>query len=224
MGVMPAFWHWPEGGQLVAFWERFLPLHIGWLALLGGTTSLRIVELREERARERKRIAALAFLPEAFSELCGYCERSVELLGEALERAYGAQNNRTPLTNRPPELPPLYRTVFKDLVEWSVPDVAEYLSQILVKLQVHQSRMASLAHRFRPNVRVMVVLPPEIHAYLMAIGTIRGLINKNFEFARGEGEFDSSQLTGQECLQGLGIDRFRLANYKELEDFVTQRF
>ncbi len=176
-------------------WNRWQSFNVGMLAFTSSLIAFSISKYNSEQQRKREFIASRAFLPEALSELTDYLELCAEVLIEAYPRAKDIDDQcDTPLKSKVPDLPPLYRRVFSDCIRHSEPDVAEYLSNILVLLQVNHSRLSTLCTEFKANTDV-IQSSENIMSYVYCLGELQALINKTFEFARAKKEFDSEKLT-----------------------------
>lgn len=176
---------------LLSVWNHWQGFNVGVLALLTSLMAFKITKYREEEQRKRNFIAARAFLPLVLSQLCDYCDNSATVLVEAYRRIrdQGRANCNEPLHNNVQELDSGYKQVFRDCIRFAEPEFAKYLSNILVRLQVHHSRIIDLKEEFLPHKR-MVNNVTNVKSYIQRLGELRGLLNHIFEFARGEEEFE----------------------------------
>lgn len=76
---------------------------------------------------------------------------------EAWQTVKGNAGDRATLQAPTPNLPENYKEVFRRCIELAEPDVAEYLAYMLMRLQVHQSRMQELANALRTRGGVIIV-------------------------------------------------------------------
>jgi hypothetical protein len=169
-------------------WDRWQSVNVGMLALVSSITALNISRFNAENQRERDFLASKAFLPAALSELVIYFEASASLL----KQGWKAEPGSKPGIELPP-LPEEYKAVFGDCIRHASPDVGDYLSQILVWLQVHDSRMRGYASQGQENGH----FSPQKHNllnYFFRLGELQAMVNKLFDFARNMAKFDSSPL------------------------------
>lgn len=174
-------------------WDRWQALNVGVLAFASSIIAFNISKYRENEQRERRFIAARAFLPHALSELTSYCESSSTLLREAWNVLVNTGESRTPLKSRLPKLPESYKETFSRCISDASPDVADYMASILVKLQVHNSRLENLRRSFGVD-GFTVWNERTIMIYLYGLGELHALISRLFDYARGEKDFDDSRL------------------------------
>jgi hypothetical protein len=176
-------------------WYTWQSFNTGVLALAASIFALNSVRYTEEKKRQRNFIAARAFLPQALSELSSYFESSSRLVIEAWERAKdGGDPCKTPLRAECPKLPAGYQQVFKDCISEAPPEVAEHFAYVLVRLQIHHSRMESLVRDFVEDSNA-VHIPLSLMTYVFALAELQGLVNQLFKFSRGMGSFDNKPLS-----------------------------
>lgn len=179
-------------------WDRWQGLNVGMLAFLSSLVAFNISSYNAFKQREREFQAAKAFLPSALSGLCGYFDESARFLNQAWDAAEG--NNRPRLT--PPALPDDYKQVFSECIKHATPDVGDFLSKILVWLQVHDTRMKEFSRQFADRGYVN----PNRHnliTYFYRLAQLRALVNKIFDFARGMEEFDRNPLKWEDFRNAL---------------------
>ncbi|AOE49709.1 hypothetical protein [Kangiella sediminilitoris] len=190
MGIWPLLASKGSWDYTLGVWHHWQGFNVGVLALLTSLMAFKITRYREDVQRKRDFIAESSLLPHVLSDLCEYLDDSAELLIEAYQkvREYGRANCNEPLEHQVPELDEVYKEVFRDCIRFAEPDVAKYLADIIVRLQVHHSRMVHLSDEFRPDRR-MVNRAENIESYISCLIDIRALVNHIFEFARGEERF-----------------------------------
>jgi len=185
-----------EGGfswdHLHSVWNNWQALNVGILAFLSSIIAFSISRFNANKQRERNFIAARAFLPEALSELAKYFRSSADLLKEAWDRV-DTKSAKSPLTNTVPELPNSYKKVFSRCIQYAEPEVAEFLAYILMRLQIHHSRIEGLGQSFRKN-HTMINMSGNIISYLYRLAELQALIGRIFDFARGLNPFDGRNL------------------------------
>lgn len=202
-------------------WDRWQGLNVGMLAFLSSLLVFNVSRHLAEETRRRNFWAARSFLPEALSELSGYCRSSMAVFVEAYRRAADPQDRcNSPLAIEKPNLPEGYRKVFSDCIAVAEPDVAQRLSYILMRLQVHHARLNSLFNAFTDDNTV--VTKEIIKSYLYRIGEIHALINKTFEFSRGLSELDKSPLVWEDYRNAFHNGDVWVEDYEDLQGFVER--
>lgn len=222
MFVLPAIeanWDWSE---IQRVWDRWQTLNTGMLAFLSSLIAFNISRYNAEQQRKRDFIAERSFLPEAFSELTTYCKSSMAVFVVAWRRAVDpADRCNTALSSDQPELPDQYREVFRASIRTAPPEFAEILSYLLVKIQVHHSRMTALFEEFEDST--CLIRHQSIVSYLYCIAEIQALINKNFQFTRGEeSAIFSSELNWEDYRSALSVNDVEIDEIADLEGFIKR--
>lgn len=204
-------------------WDRWQGLNVGMLAFVSSLIAFNISRYKSEQERKRNFIAARAFLPEAFSELTDYCESSMHVLAEAWVRAdySGGQRRAGPLQATLPTLPSGYREVFRDCIKAAAPEVGDLLAYILMKIQIHHSRLQDIINSFQPGSS-FITTQSNIKSYLYGIAEIQALINKLFDYARGLGDFDNSPLVYENFRNALSCGDIIASDYEDLQGFIER--
>jgi hypothetical protein len=160
--------------QLV--WDKWQTFNAAALAFVASLIALNISRIKDEKQRARDFLASKAFLPDAFSELTDYFRASANTLDHLW--------NSGSSVIAAPASPTAYRDVFKDCIRHATPEVSQYLAKVLVDLQVHQARLA--------GITTDAATPDELSllSYMLALGKLKVAIDKQYEFARGEGPFN----------------------------------
>ncbi|OBU44647.1 hypothetical protein AYY27_15720 [Photobacterium damselae] len=205
-----------------AVWYTWQSLNTGILAFIASIFALNAVRYTEEKRRQRNFIAARAFLPQALSELSTYFEESSKFVNEAWERAKDKSDHcKTPLKEKDcPKLPDGYQQVFKDCISEASPEVAEHLAYILVRLQIHHSRMKSLVKSFSADSHT-IQAPSNLMAQVFALAELQGLVNQLFKFSRGTAPFDNKPLSVDNfysCYDNWGVDIDENDNLKDFTE------
>lgn len=204
MFIIPWFvegWNWV---RIQSVWDRWQTLNVGVLAFISSVIAFNIAKYNSNKQRARQFVAARAFLPHALSELTSYCKLSANLLKEAWERAGNLGAGRAlPLEAALPALPESYEEVFSRCIGEAEPDVGDYLARILVRLQIHHSRLKELGNSFSPDSRSLPI-QGTIKSYLYSLAELQALINKLFGFARGSEPFDGSDLVWEDYRNAYG--------------------
>jgi hypothetical protein len=169
------------------------------LAFVSSITAFNIARYNAEKQRERDFLAAKAFLPAALSELTSYFKNSATVLRLGWDASSENKNNFSV-----PELPREYKAVFGHCIRHAEPVVGDYLSRILVWLQIHDSRMRSFVEERRDKNSLTTLDKYNLISYFYRLGELQVLVNKLFEFARNMGEFDSSPLNWEDFRNAYG--------------------
>ncbi|MEX0740988.1 MAG: hypothetical protein WD071_16770 [Pseudohongiella sp.] len=203
-------------------WHNWQGLNVGMLAFVSSLIAFNIGRYNAERQREREFIAAKVFLPEALSELTEYFKLSAILLSEAYERASEPRNNRRrELAAALPVPPKEYKTIFSRCIEKADPEVGSYLAYILMRLQVHNSRISGIPDSFTVGAQ-MLVAPQNILTYLFRLAELQALVNNLFEFARGMELFVNEYPRWDDFRNAYGNLDLWLDDYDGLQGFTER--
>lgn len=221
MFIFPLFDGGGDWVHVQAVWDRWQSINVGMLAFISSITAFNISRYNANKQRERNFLAAKAFLPAALSELSVYFKSCAAILLQGWE----ATNNRE-FNAEAPVLPEDYKKVFEHCIKYAEPDVGDYLSRILVWLQIHDSRLKSYVKGFNEEGRIT----PDRHnliSYLYRIGELQALINKIFEFARNMGKFDSNPLEWEDFRDAymnldISIEDMHISEDMNLEAFTKR--
>lgn len=216
---------WLDGrgdwGYVQDVWDRWQSLNVAMLAFVSSITAFNISKFNANKQRERDFLASKAFLPAALSELISYFKDSASVFKEGWE-----SKNESKPAFRIPVLPQEYKEVFGHCIRYAEPDVGDYLSRILVWLQVHDAQLkgyieqAGDKHYFHPDKLNLIT-------YFYRLGELQALVNKLFEFARNMGEFDSSPLEWEDFRNAYGnldvwVEEIYIDEKMNLEAFTKQ--
>lgn len=203
-------------------WHHWQSLNVGALAFTSSLIVLNLSRFNYEKKRAREFVAARAFLPEALSELSSYFINCSPLLKEAWNRASDKMDNcKTPLDASLPEFSSLHKDVFSRCIASSESDVGEHLAKILTCLQIHHSRLQELEDSYRESSH-MVISPRNIESYMYSLGELQALVNKTYDFARGEEKFSGSSLSTSDFYSAYsGVD-IRPTDFGDLSG-ITER-
>jgi len=219
---------WFEGNgdweYVQATWYSWQSFNAGVLLFFSSIVALKITIYSENEQSKRNFLAARAFLPEALSELTTYLKLSTDLLKEAWQKT--KDKSKTPLTTKVPSLPASYKEIFAKLIGYAEPDVGNHLVLILVRLQVHDSRINTLSRNFYENSTnensTTIILPQNIISYFYCLAELQVLINKTFRYARGLEEFDNSDLIWSDYLNVYHFLDIAPDEFDDLEGFTKR--
>lgn len=182
-----------------AVWDRWQTLNAGALAFLASLVAFNISRYNENLQRERDFVSAKAFLPSALSSLMEYCSRCSMIYG-----TLWSANGHAPTPIERPHLPSDYREVFSNCIRHADPEVGSYLSNILVRLQVHDARLRDVIAQSQAST-TQAVDRHTLLAYLYRLGELYALIGKLFGFARGEEAFAAKPLAWEDFRNAYGV-------------------
>lgn len=222
MIIIPLFKGCGDLDYVQKVWDRWQTINTGFLALISSVIAFNISKFSENQQRQRQFLAARSFLPHALSELTSYCRDSSKILREALNRTIeDDQGRETPLSAIAPDLPIDYKDIFRQCITFAEANVADNLVNILVLLQVNNSRLKNLENAFSPSSHT-VLTQRNLISYIFKLGEIQAMINKIFDFSRGENDFDESILNWDNYRNAYSNLDFRVDTIPGLEEF-TQR-
>lgn len=168
-------WFYGSWSYVHGVWHSWQSLNVGVLAFVSSLIAFNISRYNAEQQRKRDYLASKAFLPRSLSELCSFMKDSSKVYVNALPKS------KTKKTEAPEE-PLAELDVFKECIRHARPEVGSYLALILMKLQIHNARMHSVANQPRINILYG-------QDCLYSACEIQVLINYLFDYARGEQEY-----------------------------------
>ena len=201
-------WNW---GYVLSVWDRWQGLNVGMLAFVSSIVAFNISRFNAKKQQERNFLAAKAFLPAALSELLEY----FRLGAPALLR--GWEGNQEDYAGEKPKLPENYKEVFRECIRYAKPDVGDYLATILVRLQVHDSRLNQFMENFHLDKISLI-------SYLYRLGELQALVNNLFGFARGEDKNLNPSLVWEDFHNAYMNLNFDIAEIYVDEDWNLEAF
>jgi hypothetical protein len=204
-------------------WDRWQTLNAAMLAFIASVIALNISAYHENKQRQRRFVAAKAFLPHALSELTVYFRSAAVLLLEAWEcLQHGVGNNIQPLNAAQPNDPEEYKEIFRDCISEADDDVAILMASILTKLQIFNARIREVHSSFKPG-RSLIVVSDNIKVYLYNLAELQALVNNLFGFARSMNDFSDSSLVWDDFKQAYANLDIWLDQIDGLESFTKNR-
>ena len=179
-------------------WDRWQGVNVGMLAFISSLVAFSISSYNANNQRKREFQAAKAFLPAALSELCSYFKSSAQIFISGWESTRG---NKPGLSA--PNLPDGYKQVFSECIKHADPRVGDYLSKILSELQVHDARLKEFVNQMS-NRNCDSMDKYNLISYFYSLAELQALVNKLFDFARRETNFDGSLLKWEDFATALG--------------------
>ena len=192
MIVVPLFNGGGDWGYVQDIWDRWQSLNVGMLALVSSFIALNISRYNADKQRERDFLASKAFLPAALSELVSYFKDSASVLIKGWESTDESKPEFII-----PDLPQGYKEVFVHCIRHAEPPVGDYLSQILVSLQIHDSRLRDYIKRAGGKNDFKLEKGTLID-YFYELGKLQARVSNLFEFARNTGEFNNRPLNWED--------------------------
>lgn len=209
-------------GHVHAVWYTWQSLNAGVLAFAASVVALNAVKYAEEKKRQRSFVAARAFLPQALSELCNYFDKCALLNIEAWLRAKDKSDLcESPLSSELPCMPKRYEAVFKDCISEAQPHVGEHLAYILMRLQIHHSRMVSMCAEFSEDSDYVTV-HVNIMNQVFGLAELQCLVNQLFDYARGIGDFDGRPLEAESFFSTYRVWNIDLEGHPDLVGFTER--
>ncbi len=214
---------WFAGGfswkYVHSVWYTWQALNVGILAFASSLLAFNIAKFNAEKQRQREFIAERAMLPQALSDLCKYLKECTPIITEAYNRSTRDEDDPAiSLESKLPNLATSHISVFQNCIKVAEPDVGQYLAEILGDLQVHSARLDSMQKSFSSTESIAYVHNSSTYvSYLYCLAEIQAKINKLFDFARGEAQFDNSKLTLNEMSTAYSVLDIHSEDYDGLD-------
>lgn len=222
MIAWPLFAGQGDWGYVQNVWDRWQSLNVGVLAFVSSITAFNISKYNANKQREREFLASKAFLPAALSELVTYFKESALVFKTGWN--WNSEDNPK---FKMPRLPAEYKEVFGNCIRHADPDVGDYLSRILVWLQIHDARLRdyvgeSDGQSHFQSRRLNLV------SYFYRLGELQALVSNLFEFARNMGKFEGRDLNWDDFRNAYGnldiwVDDIHIDETNNLEGFTKRR-
>lgn len=170
-------------------WNNWQTFNVGVIALFSSVLAIETTIYSENKQRQRNFQAAKAFLPDGLSDLKSYYRSSADTYHNAEYFLSGRTNN---LLSKDLNPPTAYKTIFVECIRYAEPELSQYLANILVLLQVHNSRLEYYRNNaFKQGFPAKGCLVEDV----IRLAELDALTDKLFKFARGEAEFNQDKLT-----------------------------
>lgn len=201
-------------------WDRWQSFNVGMLAFVSSVIAFNISRFNAENQRERDFLAAKAFLPAALSELVSYFDSCAVVFKQGWDSKPGS-----PPAFKIPVLPENHKDIFRECIRHATPEVGDYLSRILMKLQVHDARLSAYVNNADDGY-----FNPERHnliTYIYRLGELKALVNRLFPFSRNDAELDAKLLGWDDfhnayMTMNIEEDDIRLTKDVELVGFTKR--
>lgn len=200
-------WHWVGGGislliwlscaiaapwlltggdwaEVQNVWDRWQALNVGVIAVVASAVALFASQQRVRIERQRRFVAARAFLPHLLAELHSYARDCLQMLKESLHKItsdpFASEHS---LSNKVPALPQLSYVIEKNIENG--PDyVGDYLARSLIFMQIYNSRLLSIEKNMEN--RSEIIVRDTIKNRLADTSVLLCIIETLFEFSRGD--------------------------------------
>jgi hypothetical protein len=217
---------WLRGGYNWKYvhdvWIEWQSLNVGVLAFISSYIAFNISTYNERKKREREFVAARAFLPQALSDLTAYCEQCSDLLREAYMILAEEGGIPPPLKSERPNIREGVNETFSRCITVAEPEFASYLAQILMKLQIMNSRVRELKGSFGVN-RSDIWVRSYLMSNIYSLGELKVFIDRIFNFARDLEQFDGSKPTWEDYRNAFGNLDIEVEDIDDLEGFTKRR-
>lgn len=212
-------WNWAHVQEV---WDRWQSLNVGMLAFISSIAAFNISRFNAKKQRERDFLAAKSFLPATLSQLCTYFEECASFLCQAW-----SANNSDEQNFEAPDLPNDYREIFSTCIRFADPDVGDYLSKIIVWLQINDTRLRGAFSGARDGHIDVSPRRHNIITYLYRLGELQARVNQLFPFARGMEDFNGSTLVWDNFSNAYGllnieVQEFHINDNMNLESFTRR--
>jgi hypothetical protein len=205
-----------------AVWLEWQSFNVGVLAFAASVIAFNISKYHTDQQRKRVLVAARSFLPHALSELTAYLKECSAFLIQGYQFAKHRQwpANIQPAI-RSPKLPNEYAQVFEKCISLSDSPLADRLSNILMKLQINQSRLSSLAENLA-NPGGTIIIQANVMTYIFRVGELQCLVNALFPYSRGEEELANVPLDWEAFRNAYDTLDLWIDEYEDLEGFTKR--
>lgn len=202
-------------------WNDWQSLNVGILAFAASVIAFYISRYHEAGKREREFVAAKAFLPQALSELTGYCKSCSVVLREAYRCLDSDEPRPEPISASLPHLSQILNDTFSRCIASADRDVGAYLANILMKLQINHSRLKELQEAFGRSSE-QFWHPSTVMSYIYSLGELQALVNKLFAFARSMEPFDGARPNWEDFRVAYGNLGVELHEIDDLAGFTKR--
>lgn len=206
-------WSWQ---YVHGVWYSWQALNVGMLAFGSSLIAFNISRYHVTKQLEREFIAAKAFLPQALNELCDYLRKSAKVLSEAYENSKEPRRKKNALKTEIPDTYERHIPIFKECIKSATPDVAEYLANILMLLQIHDARMRAIPTDSSGNRSYR-------KSCLYSLGELQVLVDDLFDYARNEKPFSDCKLTIDKFSNAFAALSLNASIRNELEEYVKNK-
>lgn len=215
MFIAPLFFTCADWDCVQDTWDRWQSLNVGVLAFMSSVIALSISRLNARNQKERQFIAARAFLPHELSELCRYFQKSAVVLVALWNQLDGQSTSVSPEDF--PSPPESYKEVFSRCIEFSDPEVGDFLAVLLTKLQIFNSRMESSKSTLTSSSSIL--LKENVKTYLYGLAELQAMVNRLFNFARGIEPFNNEHFVWDDFKDAYGnLDTNLDLWFEDIED------
>ena len=188
---------WSQGRSwdyLQEVWSQWQTFNAAMIALCASFVGLyaarRHAKKQEELAEDQRRrefVAASAFLTESLAELNFYFQRvesQYRLVYSGFDEDDPLKRESVFLRSELPEIPESHREVFRSSIRYAEPEYAEYLTEILNRLQIIGSRIRGLSADIQSPSPICK--QNNVVSELLDVIHAQALCNRLYDFGRGK--------------------------------------
>lgn len=222
MLIAPWFEYGFEWKVVQEVWDRWQTFNAAMLAFLASVIALNISVYIEKKQRQRRFIAAKSFLPPALSELTSYCKASSMVFKEIWGRLESVNpQTRESLLCGLPEEAETYKEIFSKSIAEAEPDVASYLAEIIIKLQIHTARLKETYKAFSHDGELLI-FKENVISYMYSLSELNAMINRLYPFARAQESFSGEKLDWEDFRNSYANLDIWLDDIEGLEGFTKR--
>ncbi|WP_027468596.1 hypothetical protein [Deefgea rivuli] len=201
-----------------AAWYDWQTFNAGILAYFSTLILFYISRYHALQQQRREFIAARSFLPHALSELTQYLKECASLLSKASQFI---DNNR----EQKPEFlldlksPEKYIQTFEKCIALAQPQFSVYLSQILIRLQINQTRLEGVSESIYGRNHLLIT-KRNINSYFFRLAELQCLINAIFAYSRGMSDFELKPLDKDAFINAYACLEVFIEHFDGLDEFT----
>lgn len=164
-------------------WDRWQTLNTGVLAFGAGMFVYWATKYNEKKELERKFFAVIPFIADVASELSTYLKMSATFINESIDN--GELHQVVGGSFHAPPWPGSER--LREVVELSSPHISDFVSKLIIELQIHKARMDELAKNNRAEISLNLLY------YGVGVAVLHARVGRLFELSRNDLDSYDSQ-------------------------------
>lgn len=219
---------WEQFGDIVLLdwaynWQPLLAGVVALIAAIIGGTLLNY-QTRQFAAHEKERLArqeraSRAIMPLALSTLSRYASVNASALRKIYDQAIHESVPRNAEIPKFERAPKELVSEIKEIVLHSPTDIGVAFSKILLRIQLHETRVESLPE----EIRSMAVHKSTIESYIFDVAYIYAGSSNLFDYARQETNSPPEKVSWANIYNALNLLHFRSDGYSDLFATVSRR-
>lgn len=195
-------------------WQNWQGLNVGVLALISSGVALTLTIRSEQKKNASALYAAKAFIPAALSEITLYLKACTKVADTAWINNNIKQYRKT-FTSPKPHFELNLKAVFKEVMKLTDIDIAEHLGEIIIDLQVIDSRIAELhasfksghEHRFDKSYLLTI-------AYSLC--KLQSLVDETYPFSRSETKIIKRMIDNRSLKNSYKVLKFEHIKFEHI--------